>query len=118
MDRPSIVTPGEKPGTGKIYNGWIGLYPLDCANRARVRWMRARGTRAVHRQALWSGHRTDGDNFGDGRHQERRRHRPAPASHRWTSCGQLPALVVLQRMPVPVLAVGDDGTILFAECSV
>ena len=30
---------------------------------------------------------------------------------------QLPALVVLQRMPVPVLAVGDDGTILFANAA-
>ncbi len=28
---------------------------------------------------------------------------------------QLPALVVLERIPVPVLAIADDGTILFAN---
>jgi PAS domain S-box-containing protein len=28
---------------------------------------------------------------------------------------QLPALVAMERFPVPVLAVGDDGTILFAN---
>jgi PAS domain S-box-containing protein len=28
---------------------------------------------------------------------------------------ELPALVVLERMPVPVLAIGADGTILFAN---
>jgi PAS domain S-box-containing protein len=28
---------------------------------------------------------------------------------------QLPALVVLQRLPVPILAVGNDGTILYAN---
>lgn len=28
---------------------------------------------------------------------------------------QLPALVVLERLPVPVLAVAEDGTILFAN---
>ncbi|HEV7359947.1 MAG TPA: histidine kinase, partial [Mycobacterium sp.] len=28
-----------------------------------------------------------------------------------TTLKQLPALVVLERIPVPVLAVGDDGTI-------
>ena len=44
----------------------------------------------------------DGDNFGDGRHQERRRHPPAGQSP-MDILRQLPALVVLQRMPVPVL---------------
>jgi PAS fold len=58
----------------------------------------------------------DGDNFGDGRHQERRRHRPAGQSPR-DILRQLPALVVLQRMPVPVAAVGDDGTILCANAA-
>ena len=58
----------------------------------------------------------DGDNFGDGRHQERRRHPPAGQSP-MDILRQLPALVVLQRMPVPVLAVGDDGTILFANAA-
>jgi PAS domain S-box-containing protein len=28
---------------------------------------------------------------------------------------QLPALVVLERIPVPVLAIGDDGSILFTN---
>jgi PAS domain S-box-containing protein len=28
---------------------------------------------------------------------------------------QMPALVVLERMPVPVLAIGQDGSILFAN---
>ncbi len=32
-----------------------------------------------------------------------------------TTMKQLPALVVLERIPVPVLAVGDDGTILFTN---
>jgi PAS domain S-box-containing protein len=32
-----------------------------------------------------------------------------------TTLKQLPALVVLERIPVPVLAVGDDGTILFTN---
>jgi PAS domain S-box-containing protein len=32
-----------------------------------------------------------------------------------TTLQQLPALVVLERIPVPVLAIGDDGTILFAN---
>jgi PAS domain-containing protein len=58
----------------------------------------------------------DGDNFGDGRHQERRRHPPAGQSPT-DILRQLPAVVVLQRMPVPVLAVGDDGTILFANAA-
>lgn len=30
---------------------------------------------------------------------------------------QLPALVVLERLPVPVLAVAEDGTILFANAA-
>src|SRR5262249_42976557 len=69
-----------------------------------------------HRQAWWSGHRMDGDNFGDGRHPERRRHRPASQSPMHI-LRQLPALVVLGRLPVPVLAVGDDGTLLFANAA-
>ena len=32
-----------------------------------------------------------------------------------TTLEQLPALVVLNRMPVPVLAVGQDGSILFVN---
>jgi PAS domain-containing protein len=28
---------------------------------------------------------------------------------------QLPALVVLERIPVPVLAIAQDGTVLFAN---
>jgi PAS domain S-box-containing protein len=30
---------------------------------------------------------------------------------------ELPALVVLERLPVPVLAIGEDGTILFANAA-
>ncbi len=51
-----------------------------------------------------------GENIGDGRHQERRRH-PQAGQSPTDILRQLPALVVLQRMPVPVLAVDDDGTI-------
>jgi PAS domain S-box-containing protein len=32
-----------------------------------------------------------------------------------TTLKQLPALVVLERIPVPVLAIGHDGTILFTN---
>jgi PAS domain S-box-containing protein len=32
-----------------------------------------------------------------------------------TTLKELPALVVLERIPVPVLAIGDDGSILFAN---
>ncbi|OBG70549.1 histidine kinase [Mycobacterium sp. E2462] len=32
-----------------------------------------------------------------------------------TALKQLPALVVLERIPVPVLAIGDDGSILFTN---
>src|ERR1700752_3962005 len=57
----------------------------------------------------------DGNNFGDARHQERRPPRPAGQSP-MDILRQLPALVVLERMPVPVLAaVGEYGTILFAN---
>jgi PAS domain S-box-containing protein len=31
--------------------------------------------------------------------------------------GQLPARVVLERMPVPVVAIGQDGSILFANAA-
>jgi PAS domain S-box-containing protein len=30
---------------------------------------------------------------------------------------ELPALVVLERLPVPVVAIGEDGTILFANAA-
>ncbi|MBV8929704.1 MAG: PAS domain-containing protein, partial [Mycobacteriaceae bacterium] len=33
----------------------------------------------------------------------------------WGALQQLPALVLLDRFPVPVLAVGDGGAILFAN---
>jgi PAS domain S-box-containing protein len=32
-----------------------------------------------------------------------------------TTLKQLPALVVLERIPIPVLAIGQDGTILFTN---
>ena len=57
-----------------------------------------------------------GENIGDGRHQERRRH-PQAGQSPTEILRQLPALVVLQRWPVPVLAVDDDGTILFANAA-
>lgn len=34
-----------------------------------------------------------------------------------TTLKQLPALVVLERIPVPVLAIGNDGSILFTNSS-
>ena len=57
-----------------------------------------------------------GENISDGRHQERRRH-PQAGQSPTEILRQLPALVVLQRWPVPVLAVDDDGTILFANAA-
>jgi PAS domain S-box-containing protein len=45
---------------------------------------------------------------------ERRRHRQDGQSP-MTTLQQLPALVVLERIPVPVLAIGHDGTILFSN---
>ena len=46
---------------------------------------------------------------------ERRRDRNETTAARWSSYSELPALVVLERMLVPALAVGVDGTILFAN---
>jgi PAS domain S-box-containing protein len=51
---------------------------------------------------------------GDNRRMERRR-TPQPDQSPMTTLRQLPALVVLERIPVPVLAIGDDGAILFAN---
>jgi PAS domain S-box-containing protein len=51
---------------------------------------------------------------GDGHRVERRRssqHGQSPM----TTLRQLPALVVLERIPVPMLAIGDDGAIPFAN---
>ncbi|CAN5429453.1 PAS domain-containing protein [soil metagenome] len=45
---------------------------------------------------------------------ERRRARPSTGSPMET-LRQLPALVAMERFPVPVLALGDDGSILFAN---
>lgn len=45
---------------------------------------------------------------------ERRRNAQTPLSPIET-LRQLPALVALERIPVPVLAIADDGTILFAN---
>ena len=45
---------------------------------------------------------------------ERRRNRQHSASP-MTNLKQLPALVVLERIPVPVLAIGHDGGILFTN---
>jgi PAS domain S-box-containing protein len=48
------------------------------------------------------------------RHVERRRNREHIESP-MTALKQLPALVVLERIPVPVLAIGHDGSILFTN---
>jgi PAS domain S-box-containing protein len=45
---------------------------------------------------------------------ERRRNREHSQSP-MTTLRQLPALVVLERIPVPVLAIGQDGSILFTN---
>ncbi len=45
---------------------------------------------------------------------ERRRH-THPDDSPMATLRQLPALVVLERIPVPVLAIAEDGTILFAN---
>jgi PAS domain S-box-containing protein len=50
----------------------------------------------------------------DNRLRERRRPGQAGQSS-MTTLKQLPALVVLERLPVPVLAIDHDGTILFAN---
>lgn len=44
-----------------------------------------------------------------------RRRNTHPGDSPMTTLRQLPALVVLERIPVPVLAIADDGTILFAN---
>jgi PAS domain S-box-containing protein len=51
--------------------------------------------------------------MGDNRLVERRsrQHSQSPM----TTLKQLPALVVLERIPVPVLAIGQDGSILFTN---
>lgn len=46
--------------------------------------------------------------------ERRRRDRPSGQSP-LALLEQLPALVVLERFPVPVLAIAEDGTILFAN---
>ena len=45
---------------------------------------------------------------------ERRQNRQ-PSQSPITTLKQLPALVVLERIPVPVLAIADDGSILFTN---
>ena len=50
---------------------------------------------------------------GDNRMMERRRE--GRTNSPMETLQQLPALVVLERLPVPVLAVAEDGTILFAN---
>ena len=51
--------------------------------------------------------------MNDNRRVERRRNSQTQSPR--TTLKQLPALVVLERLPVPVLAVAHDGTILFAN---
>src|ERR1700755_2310481 len=52
--------------------------------------------------------------MGHNRAVERRRNRQESQSP-MTPLQQLPALVALERIPVPVLAIGHDGSILFAN---
>jgi PAS domain S-box-containing protein len=52
--------------------------------------------------------------IGHNRPVERRRNRQHGQSP-MTSLKQLPALIVLERIPIPVLAIGHDGTILFTN---
>ena len=52
--------------------------------------------------------------MGHNRLVERRRNREHSQSP-MTTLKQLPALVVLERIPVPVLAIGQDGSILFTN---
>jgi PAS domain S-box-containing protein len=53
---------------------------------------------------------------GDNWNVERRRDGQAGQSP-MTLLKELPALVVLERFPVPVLAVAEDGTLLFANAA-
>jgi PAS domain S-box-containing protein len=46
---------------------------------------------------------------------ERRRDGGQPGQSPMAILKQLPALVVLERIPVPVLAIAQDGTVLFAN---
>jgi PAS domain S-box-containing protein len=46
---------------------------------------------------------------------ERRRNVRQPDQSPMTILKQLPAVVVLERIPVPVLAIAHDGTVLFAN---
>jgi PAS domain S-box-containing protein len=46
---------------------------------------------------------------------ERRRNGGQPGQSPMAILKQLPALVVLERIPVPVLAIARDGTVLFAN---
>lgn len=52
--------------------------------------------------------------IGHNRLVDRRRNRQLTQSP-MTTLKQLPALVVLERIPVPVLAIGHDGSILFTN---
>jgi PAS domain S-box-containing protein len=56
----------------------------------------------------------DDAGMGDGRRVERRRNAGSGDSP-MDVLTRLPAVVVLERVPVPTLAVGRDGTILFAN---
>ena len=60
------------------------------------------------------GHPCDGPAVGGDTRVERRRSRASDDSP-MEVLTRLPALVVLERIPVPTLAVGRDGTILFAN---
>jgi PAS domain S-box-containing protein len=53
--------------------------------------------------------------MGDNWAVERRRNRQSSSQSPMTTLEQLPARVILERIPVPVLAIGGDGRILFTN---
>ncbi|MEB4210090.1 PAS domain-containing protein [Mycobacterium sp. 94-17] len=61
-----------------------------------------------------AGQPNDGAGVDGVRRVERRRNGGTPASPR-DVLSELPAVVVLERFPVPTLAIARDGTILFAN---
>lgn len=63
--------------------------------------------------AVWSLMKTRGDN--DAMEHEDRRRGPQPAQSPAEILDQMPALVVLARIPVPTLAITSDGSIIVAN---
>jgi PAS domain S-box-containing protein len=53
----------------------------------------------------------------DGNRRVERRHSEAPGDSPIANLGQLPAVVALERLPVPALAMSRDGVFLFANAA-